>query len=182
MVDRRKIAAERTTDAEEELLDTIGMSFSKLRRRTMSAPVDPPVAPTDVRRDLLLSVLEESAVRPSVKAVAATLMMERSAASRLVTWCVEQGTVERVASQTDGRSITLRLTEHGRQVLRHSRHQQRQAFEYITRNWSRADQLEFARLLNKYAEDTASLEPTYTPAAGQPLPGNLDQRPAALQG
>ena len=164
MADRRKGAAERTTDdEEEELLDTIGVAFSRLRRRTMGAPVDPPVAPTDLRRDLLLTVVEESGGGLSVKSAAAALMMERSAASRLAAWCVEQGLVERVASQADGRSILLLLTEHGRQVLRHSRHQQRQAFEYITREWSRADRLEFARLLHKYTAATAALEPDKTP-------------------
>ena len=35
--------------------ETIGTAFSRLRRRTSSVPLDPPVARTDVRRDLLLA-------------------------------------------------------------------------------------------------------------------------------
>jgi len=153
-------AHDEPTDAspsDEQLLESIGTAFSKLRRRTASVPVDPPIARTDVRRDLLLAVVEESNGLLSVNGAAAALAMERTAVSRLVGSCVEQGLVERVASQTDGRAITLRLTTHGRHVLAHSRHQQRQAFDYITRDWSQEDRIQFARLLHKYVAATASL-------------------------
>lgn len=144
---------------DDTLLDTIGTAFSKLRRRTMSVPVDPPVASTDLRRDLVLTAVEESAENLTVNALAATLMMERSVASRVATWCVGQGLIERVASQTDARSVTLRLTKHGRRTLRHSRHQQRQAFEYITRDWTHEERLQFARLLHKYAQSASGVPP-----------------------
>src|SRR5918994_2147337 len=123
------------TPSEDELLENIGTAFSRLRRRTSSVPIDPPVARTDVRRDLLLAIVEESDGLLSVNAVAAAMGMERTAVSRLAATCVSDGLVERVASQTDGRSITLRLTSRGREVLANSRHQQRRAFEYITRDW-----------------------------------------------
>ena len=141
------------SDADDELLlETVGTAFSKLRRRTMSVPVDPPVTRTDLRRDLFLTVVEEDDGRLTVNGVAARLMMERTAVSRLGTWCVEQGLVERVASPTDGRSATLRLTPRGREVLAHSRHQQRQAFEHITGDWSREDRVQLARLLHRYVD------------------------------
>jgi DNA-binding MarR family transcriptional regulator len=142
---------------DDQLLESIGTAFSKLRRRTSSVPVDPPIARTDVRRDLLLTVVEEAEGLLSVNGAAAALSMERTAVSRLVAACVEHGLVERVASQTDGRSITLRLTQRGRESLRHSRHQQRQAFDYITRDWSQDDRVQFARLLHRYVAATASL-------------------------
>lgn len=142
---------------QEYLLDHIGTAFSKLRRRTMSAPVDPPVAPTDLRRDLVLTVVEESDGGLSVKTLATMLMMERSVVSRLVGWCVAQGLLERVASQADGRSVTLQLTQQGSRVLSHSRQQQRQAFEYITDDWSDTDRFEFARLLHRYAQASSSI-------------------------
>jgi DNA-binding MarR family transcriptional regulator len=103
-----------------------------------------------VRRDLLLAIVEESDGLLSVNAVAAAMGMERTAVSRLAASCVSDGLVKRVASQTDGRSITLRLTPRGRDVLANSRHQQRRAFEYITRDWDDDERLEFARLLHKY--------------------------------
>src|SRR5918993_1678871 len=135
---------------DDELLENIGTAFSRLRRRTSAVPLDPPVARTDVRRDLLLAIVEEADGLLSVNAVAAALGMERTAVSRLAASCVTDGLVERVASQTDGRSITLRLTQQGREALAGSRHQQRRAFEHITRDWDDDERLEFARLLHKY--------------------------------
>jgi DNA-binding MarR family transcriptional regulator len=143
--------------ADEELLASIGTAFSKLRRRTMSVAVDPPVAPTDLRRDMMLTAVEEGSGQLTVSALATKLMMDQPAASRLTASGVEQGLDERVASQTDGRSVTLRLTPRGKQVLTHSRHQQRQAFEHITRDWEPAERVLFARLLHKYVQATAEL-------------------------
>lgn len=139
-----------TNPTDEELLESIGTAFSRLRRRTSSVPIDAPVARTDVRRDLLLAIVEESDGMLSVNAVAAAMGMERTAVSRLAASCVTDGLVKRVASQTDGRSITLRLTSRGREVLASSRQQQRRAFEYITKDWDDDERLEFARLLHKY--------------------------------
>lgn len=135
---------------DDELLESIGTAFSRLRRRTSSVPIDAPVARTDVRRDLLLAIVEESDGMLSVNALAAAMGMERTAVSRLAASCVSDGLIKRVASQTDGRSITLRLTRRGREVLATSRQQQRRAFEYITRDWDDDERLEFARLLHKY--------------------------------
>ena len=138
------------TPSDDELLESIGTAFSRLRRRTSSVPIDAPVARTDVRRDLLLAIVEESDGMLSVNALAAAMGMERTAVSRLAASCVSDGLIKRVASQTDGRSITLRLTRGGREVLATSRQQQRRAFEYITRDWDDDERLEFARLLHKY--------------------------------
>ncbi len=91
--------------------------------------------------------------------LATALMIDRSAASRLISSCVQQGCIQRVASQADGRSAALRLTEHGRLVLAHSRHQQRQAFEYITRDRPEAERLELARLLPRYVGSATSHAP-----------------------
>ncbi|VXC47117.1 DNA-binding transcriptional regulator, MarR family [Arthrobacter sp. 9V] len=142
---------------DEALLETIGTAFSKLRRRTSSVPLDPPIERTNIQRDLLLAVVEESDGLLSVNAVAAALSMDRTAVSRLVARCVSEGLLERVASQTDGRSITLRLASQGHQTLAHSRRQQRQAFDYITKDWEHEERIQFARLLHKYVTATASL-------------------------
>ncbi|GAA1826218.1 MarR family winged helix-turn-helix transcriptional regulator [Agromyces salentinus] len=144
---------------DDELLESIGTAFSRLRRRTSSVPIDAPVARTDVRRDLLLAIVEESDGQLGVNAVAAAMGMERTAVSRLAASCVGDGLVERVASQTDGRSVTLRLTSRGREVLATSRHQQRRAFEYITRDWDDRERVEFARLLHKYVAASSRSDP-----------------------
>ncbi len=160
MADHEEAGAASSSD--EELLETIGTAFTRLRRRTGSVPLDPPVAPTDVRRDLLLAVVEESDGLLSVNAVSAALSMDRTVVSRLAAACVAQGLVKRVASQSDGRSITLRLTARGREALRQSRQAQRRAFDYITRDWSADERVQFARLLHKYVSAAAALP---TPAA-----------------
>ena len=96
----------------------------------------------------LPSEREDAGLQSVFKSVA--MGMERTAVSRLAASCVSDGLVRRVASQADGRSITLRLTPRGRDVLANSRQQQRRAFEYITRDWDDDERLEFARLLHKY--------------------------------
>ncbi|KAF2413833.1 hypothetical protein B1729_07810 [Microbacterium sp. B35-04] len=146
----------RTTSSDDDLLENVGTAFSRLRRRASSVPLDMQVARTDVRRDLLLAMVEEADGVLSVNALAAALGMERTSVSRLAASCVSEGLVERVASQTDGRSITLRLTSQGREVLADARHQQRRAFEYITRQWDDDERLEFARLLHKYVASASS--------------------------
>jgi hypothetical protein len=40
-------------------------------------------------------------------------------------------------------------------VLARARHQQRRAFEYITRQWDDDERLEFARLLHKYVSSAS---------------------------
>lgn len=144
-----------TTADAESMLENIGAAFTRLRRRTMQVVVDGPVAASDVRRDLLLTVIEELDGQLNVNGAAAALSMERSAASRLVGWCVHEALLERVASQSDGRSVTLRLTDRGRAVLAESRRQQRQAFDVITSDWDPRDRVEFARLLHKYVASAA---------------------------
>ena len=54
-------------------MESIGTAFSRLHRRTASVPVDPPIARTDLRRDLLLTVVEESDGLLSVNGAAAAL-------------------------------------------------------------------------------------------------------------
>jgi DNA-binding MarR family transcriptional regulator len=144
-----------TSPSDDDLLENIGTAFSRLRRRASSVPLDMQVARPDVRRDLLLAMVEEADGLLSVNELAAALGMERTSVSRLAASCVSEGLVERVASQTDGRSITLRLTSQGREVLARARHQQRRAFEYITRQWDDDERLEFARLLHKYVSSAS---------------------------
>ena len=140
-------------------MDGIGTAFSKLRRRTMQVPVDPPVRSTDLRRDLLLTAAEEAPGGVSVGALADRLGIDSPAASRLSAACVAAGQLIRVAAQDDGRRTLLQLTPEGARVLRHSRHQQRQAFEYITRDWDIAERLQLAYLLNRYARDSDTSTP-----------------------
>ncbi|GAB1819051.1 MarR family winged helix-turn-helix transcriptional regulator [Herbidospora sp. RD11066] len=148
------------TPQEEPLLDAVGMAFARLRRRTMQAPVDGPVGRKDLTRNLVLNIVDEAAEAGreiTIGALADHLMVDASVASRMATDCISNGYLVRAASQLDGRRTVLQLTGEGVALLALFRHQQRQAFEHITRDWPRAERLEFARLLLKYADATARL-------------------------
>jgi DNA-binding MarR family transcriptional regulator len=154
----------------QALLDAVGAAFARLRRRTMQAPVDPPVGRKDLKRNLVLNIVDEAneaATEMTVGRLADHLLVDPSVASRMVSDCISHGYLVRAASQQDGRRTVLQLTEEGIALLNHFRHQQRQAFEYITRDWPAAERLEFARLLLKYADSTAQLP---APGAGSRPP------------
>jgi len=158
----RYAAGVTSSSREQELLGGVGAAFARLRRRTMQAPVDPPSGRKDLKRNLVLNVVDEADAagrEMTVGGLADQLMVDSSAASRMVTDCISHGYLVRAASQQDGRRTVLRLTEDGVALLEHFRHQQRQAFEHITREWPAAERLEFARLLIKYADTTAQLPP-----------------------
>ncbi|WP_051813827.1 MarR family winged helix-turn-helix transcriptional regulator [Streptomyces sp. NRRL S-340] len=154
----------------QALLDAVGTAFARLRRRTMQAPVDPPAGPKDLKRNLVLNIVDEAAeaaTEMTVGGIAEHLLVDPSVASRMVSDCISHGYLVRAASQQDGRRTVLHLTEEGTALLQHFRRQQRQAFEYITRDWPEQERLEFARLLLKYADSTARL----------PAPGAVGEAP-----
>ena len=145
---------------EQDLLDAVGGAFARMRRRTMQAPVDPPSGRKDLTRNLVLNLVEEAQLagrEMTVGSLADHLMVDPSVASRMASDCITHGYLVRAASQRDGRRTIIQLTDEGNALLDHFRHQHRQAFEYITRDWPKAEQLEFARLLIKYAEATSRL-------------------------
>jgi len=149
-----------STPQGEALLDAVGAAFARLRRRTMQAPVDPPVGRKDLKRNLVLNLVDEATEAGrdiTVGGLADLLMVDSSVASRMASDCITHGYLVRTASQQDGRRTVLRLTEDGVTLLGHFRRQQRQAFEHITRDWPTAERVEFARLLLKYADATARL-------------------------
>ncbi|MFH8484809.1 MarR family winged helix-turn-helix transcriptional regulator [Streptomyces longisporoflavus] len=156
----------------QALLDAVGTAFARLRRRTMQAPVDGPAGPKDLKRNLVLNLVDEAAetgAEMTVGGLAEHLQVDPSVASRMVSDCISHGYLVRAASQQDGRRTVLHLTGEGAALLRHFRRQQRQAFEYITRDWPEAERLEFARLLLKYTDSTARL-PAPGAVEGPPLP------------
>ena len=97
-------------------------------------------------------VVDEGDGATTVGGVALQLGIDASAASRLVADLIAHGSLERTASQQDGRRTVLRLTRDGLALRDRFRSQHRQAFEHITRDWPDAERLEFARLLVKYAD------------------------------
>ncbi|MGA5299579.1 MarR family winged helix-turn-helix transcriptional regulator [Nucisporomicrobium flavum] len=139
-------------DPDAELLDAVGPAFARLRRRTTQVPVTPPVERKDLNRNLLLNVIDEAEGEMSVGAVADVLAVDPSVASRMIADCIAHGYLVRLPSQADARRAVLQLTEAGYELRDRFRSQQRQAFEYITRDWPADERRELARLIVKYAD------------------------------
>jgi DNA-binding MarR family transcriptional regulator len=142
--------------ADADLLDEVGPAFARLRRRTTQVPVSPPVEPKDINRNLVLNVIDEAESEMSVGAVADALAIDPSVASRMVADCIAGGYLERAPAQSDARRAVLHLTADGIALRDRFRSQQRQAFEYITRDWPEAERRELARLIIKYADSAVT--------------------------
>ena len=142
--------------SDADLLDEVGPAFARLRRRTTQVPVSPPVGPKDINRNLVLNVIDEAENEMSVGGVADALSIDPSVASRMVSDCISQGYLVRAPAQSDARRAVLRLTEAGLGLRDRFRSQQRQAFEYITRDWPDGERRELARLIVKYADSAVA--------------------------
>lgn len=143
----------------DELLDAVGVAFSRLRRRTAQPDAGAAsVSKKDLTRNLVINLVDEAEGELTVGGVADRLGVDPSVASRMVSDCIKAGYVERRASQADGRRTVLGLTRDGVGLRDAFRRQQRCAFEAITSDWSQHERREFARLLIKYVTAT-------TPAA-----------------
>lgn len=81
------------------------------------------------------------------------LGIDPSRASRLVAQAVRAGYVRRVASQSDGRRIGLRLTDAGRELAESAHATRREYLAGFMSGWPADDRREFARLLTKFTAD-----------------------------
>ncbi|MFF3441827.1 MarR family winged helix-turn-helix transcriptional regulator [Streptosporangium sp. NPDC002721] len=144
--------------ADDELLDSVGAAFARLRRRTHLVKTrEQQFDRKDLSRNLIINVIDEAAGEMTVGGIAEQLGFDASVASRIVSDMISNGYLERAASQHDGRRTVLRLTEEGVVLRDRYRSQHRQAFEHITKDWPTGERLEFARLLLKYADATSAL-------------------------
>lgn len=134
---------------DDELLNAVGPAFSKLRRTSL-LEVENPVSPKDLSRTLVLNIVKEAEGEVTVGAVADYLAVDPSVASRMVSDCISAGYLVRAASQEDGRRTVLLLSQGGSEMMTRFRRHQREAYEYITAEWSERDRLELARLMLKY--------------------------------
>ncbi|RJO75236.1 MarR family transcriptional regulator [Nocardia panacis] len=142
-----------------DLLDAVGPAFGKLRR-TALLEVDNPISAKDLSRTLVLNlVLEHSShSEVTVGMIAELLGSDPSVASRMVSDTIKAGYLTRAASQQDGRRTILQLSDSGRDLMTRFRKHQRDAYDYITADWSEHDRLELARLLVRYVDSVAALK------------------------
>lgn len=126
----------------------IGAAFAQLRRRTARRR-------SDLTRNLVLNIIDEADGRITVGGIADEMTVAQPVASRAVAACVADGLVRRVPAQEDGRRNWLELTPAGDALRDELAAEQRLLFEQITESWSSSDRSTFARLLVRYAEDSA---------------------------
>ncbi|WP_331769299.1 MarR family winged helix-turn-helix transcriptional regulator (plasmid) [Embleya sp. NBC_00888] len=134
---------------DESLLDDVGPALSRLRRRVGGGR-------GDLTRNIVLNLVGEAAGRITVGGVAEEMGVAQPVASRAIAACTAEGLLRRVASQQDGRSSLLELTDAGESARRDYAAEQRRAFEEITAHWSSADRLQFARFLTRYGQDASA--------------------------
>ncbi len=145
--------------ADEKLIAQAGPAMFRLGRlipRTVAQVVaDRSEEALNLQRILVVDAIDVERCaggEATVGSVAARLGVDPSTASRLVAEAVRLGSIERVASQQDGRRVHLRLTDRGSELLVSSRRFQQAVFEQLTEQWSRRDKYELARLLIKLAK------------------------------
>ncbi len=102
----------------------------------------------------------------TVGLVAERLGTDPSRASRLVSEVVELGYARRTASQGDARRICLELTEQGRGLMEAIRTTKWRLFAASLGQWSEAELVEFAKLLDRFSRWTAE-RPSVLPTDGQ---------------
>ena len=137
------------TADDDSLLDNVGPALSRLRRRVGGGR-------GDLTRNIVLNVVGDAAGKITVGGVAEEMGVAQPVASRAVAACIAEGLLRRVASQQDGRSSLLELTETGESARRGYAAEQRRAFEEITAHWDGADRVQFARFLTRYGHDASA--------------------------
>jgi DNA-binding MarR family transcriptional regulator len=142
------------TEDDTTLLDRVGPNFSRLRRHA-------PTSRRDASRLLILNLVADATGEMTVGALADHLTTDQSVASRMVSDAISNGYLRRAVSQQDGRRTVLEVTPEGHVLRVHFAAQQRQIFENITAQWPDSERVQFARLLHRYVQDSA----TYRQAA-----------------
>lgn len=110
----------------------------------------------DLTRNIVLNVVGDSAGQITVGGVAEEMGVAQPVASRAIAACIADGLLRRVASQHDGRSSLLELTDAGEAARRDYATAQRRTFEEITAEWDDAERLQFARFLTRYGRDASA--------------------------
>jgi DNA-binding MarR family transcriptional regulator len=89
-------------------------------------------------------------------ALAELVHADPSTVSRHVAALVEQGLVQRVADETDGRASRLLVTEAGRAALEFLRRERAAHFERVTAGWDATDLATLTTLFGRLIDDLAA--------------------------
>ncbi|MFC9968056.1 MarR family winged helix-turn-helix transcriptional regulator [Nocardia ignorata] len=120
-----------------------------IRRRQTRRALSPDT-PTGQVFDVLDVI--EAHQDPTVSTVAAALAVDQPRASKLVAAAVADGSVRRVADQTDGRRSLLELTDRGTDILAAAHRRRQSAFDRAMSGWTPTERTVFARLLTRFVD------------------------------
>ncbi|MGY1638990.1 MarR family winged helix-turn-helix transcriptional regulator [Geodermatophilus sp. SYSU D00742] len=101
-------------------------------------------------------------------ALADLVHADPSTVSRHVATLIEQGLVQRVPDETDGRASRLVVSEAGRAALEQVRSEREAVLARVTADWSAADLATLTTLLGRLLDDLASSLPAESPTAPSP--------------
>jgi len=118
-------------------------------RRRLLGTLGRPIELSTVR---VLHAVDLAPRPPSIGAVAATLAIDPSTASRLVDQRVNDGLLERSPDQEDRRRTVLRLTDAGRALLTELATSRIRMLTEVTAGWSPTDLRTLEQLLHRLAD------------------------------
>jgi DNA-binding MarR family transcriptional regulator len=152
----REIETAETTTADDDV-QRIGQVMTRMRMMTGRRMIGR-LAIQNVAPGLELSHLDvldavrraEAAGEVTVGAVAETLRIDPSRASRIVAEMVSRGVLRRKASQADARRIVVVMTALGQRPLSEIRAQKLSVVERVTADWPGEDVAAFARLFDRF--------------------------------
>jgi DNA-binding MarR family transcriptional regulator len=144
-----------------EVLTRLDMVLLAMRRISVKPPLMTVTLPGTTRRIdfaklLACGAIDALSAAPepvTVKSVAATLDLEHSTASRLLTEAETEGLVERHAHPTDRRSSALTLTALGREIADAFRQARLRFIAGTLAQWAPEDVAAFTELLDRFVSD-----------------------------
>jgi DNA-binding MarR family transcriptional regulator len=141
-------------------IETIERSMIALRRsqrRRTLARLSGALPNATVEVIDVIEAAEQAGEPATVSTVADALTIDQPRASKLVAAAVEAGLVERRADQADGRRSFLARTPAGVEVTSQVHRFRRRAISSALSSWDKSDISDFARLLDRFITDFASV-------------------------
>jgi DNA-binding MarR family transcriptional regulator len=143
------VPARPLADLDRALLEVRRLINRPGYRRRLLGPLGRRVELSTVR---VLHAVDQASTPPSVGAVATTLAIDPSTASRLVDQRVTDGLLERSPDTEDRRRTVLSLTRSGRALLAELAASRIGMLTEVTAGWSAADVRTLERLLHRLCE------------------------------
>jgi DNA-binding MarR family transcriptional regulator len=140
-----------------EMIEQSMIALRRSQRRRTLARLSGALPDTAVEVIDVIEAAELAGQPATVSAVADALDTDQPRASKLVAAAVEAGLVERRADQADGRRSFLAMTPAGMEVTEQIHGVRRRLIGSALSSWDKGDVSDFARLLNRFITDFASV-------------------------